>query len=84
MKVARLYRFHPLDGRDANDVQSEPEYANASTKDKEEVAAMFRAGAKFYWTTFPGETAYFRVELKNFRFVVEVLGDRVETHEAPP
>lgn len=83
-----LYRFHPITGKDANDINT----FRMSDEQKAEVAAMIRAGACFYWqrakladhlTDAPGVVqGYIRIEWNNFSFVAFATGLNVVRHES--
>ena len=72
-----IYRFHPITKVDAEDIDT----TGMSDREKAELAAMRRAGAKFYWQSDTGET-YHRCELSNFRFVIEMHGMELVIHES--
>lgn len=70
----RFYRFHPKTGQDANEFE-----LMLTVEQREELASMVRAGAKFYWqkTDEIGigvVDGYTRVEKTNIEFVLKVTG----------
>lgn len=62
-----LRRYHPETGEDAEELP-----AGLPVEAKEEIAAMRRNGAKFYFEEF--DDGWYRVELSNVSFVAHALG----------
>lgn len=75
--ILTLYRFHPKTGEDAEDLPF-----TLSVSEKEEIAAMRRAGARFYWNENEDGTIS-RSELQNISFVANVLGVTIRTVDSP-
>lgn len=77
--VQKFFRFHPVTGQDANDL----DISKLSEGQRSELAEMVRAGAKFYWEG-PGKTGegyvkgYGRVEYANVKFVLDVTATPYE------
>jgi len=70
----KCYRFHPVTGIDANDLT-----VVGNPEQREEIADMVRAGARFYWHKEPitgGEWG--RIERANYAFVKNMMGEPVE------
>lgn len=85
--VQKFYRFHPITGQDANDLPLEM----LTEEQRIEVAAMVRAGAKFYWDRIdagePGPAdvqGYTRIEKANVLFVLRVTGLKYEFIDSRP
>jgi hypothetical protein len=68
----KLYRYHPIDGRDAEDFSSE--LRTATAEQKQELASMIRHGARFYWNQTGDSGVWERVERANIEFVLKVTG----------
>jgi hypothetical protein len=83
----KFYRFHPKTGADANDF----DFADMPDKARIEIAAMVRAGARFYWEKStpddhgPGVVkGYNRVEQGNVKFALDVAGIPYEFIDTAP
>jgi len=63
----QCFRFHPVTGIDANDIDT----SGATEEQRAELAAEVRAGARFYWLKDEGGQ-YERVERSNFDFAIYV------------
>ncbi len=63
-----FYRFHPVTGIDANDIDTK----GMPDDVKQELAAMVTSGAKFYWDKDS------RVERANIEFVLKIVGAEYE------
>lgn len=82
----KIFRFHPITHQDANDFQSQSSYLTMPVEAKQELAKMIRSGAKFYWIKREDNEpsiefdieGYTRVELNNYKFVVDMIGEKLE------
>jgi hypothetical protein len=59
----RCYRFHPVTGADANEIDT----SALTEAQRAELAEMVRAGARFYWHK-ESDGEWGRVERGNFEF----------------
>jgi hypothetical protein len=73
-----FWRFHPITGADANSIDT----SQFTAQQKNELAEMVRAGARFYWEkrspTSDDPEEYGRVEYSNVKFVLDVMGMKYE------
>jgi hypothetical protein len=74
-----LYRFHPVTLEDAEEFDT----TGLTVEEKEELAALRRSGAKFYWSSWPKHEEFSRCELSNIRFVVEAVGAKLVIQDQP-
>lgn len=73
--INRFFRFHPVTGQDANDIDT----SGATQEHKTMLAEMVSAGAKFYWEESPVDAGGFgRVEHSNVKFVLDMTGAKYE------
>lgn len=85
IKVQRFYRFHPKTGQDANELDT----GHLTPEQKQELAAMVAAGAKFYWEKSDDHgigvlKGYTRVERQNVSFALKVAGVQFEFVDTAP
>ena len=73
----KLYRYHPVTGKHAEDMSGEDDEA------KQEMAGVLRDGLQLYWHLSDDGT-YSRVDKANIAFVLHVVGVKLECFEAPP
>jgi hypothetical protein len=73
-----FWRYHPVTGEDANDLEVE----HLTPEQRQELAEMIRSGARFYWELRNG--AYGRVERNNIEFVLRVIAIPYEFIDARP
>lgn len=77
--VCHVYKFHPASGQNAHNGADIPEHNRKAFHAQLAEAGKF--DGEYYWHRFPGTKEFTRVEIVNFKFAHELIGQSVVSHD---